>query len=122
MELKPKQELFAKALIEAKGNLTVAYTQVYPKASYPSCRQGGWLLSKNVNIQRRLKELLEQNGLGLDDCIKKLKSLTEAEKFYRIRQDLSVRQPDNVIRLQAIQTALKIHVLLGSVESTDTSK
>ena len=122
MELNPKHELFTQALIEAKGNLTAAYAQVYPKASYPSCRQGGWLLSKNVNIQRRLRELLDQNGLGLAECIKKLKALTKAEKFYRIRQDLSIRQPDNVIRLQAIQTALKIHVLLGNVESADTSQ
>ena len=84
-----------------------------------SCRQGGWLLSKNVNIQRRLRELLDQNGLGLADCIKKLKALTEAEKLYRVRQDLSARQPDNVIRLQAVQTALKIHVLLGDVDKRE---
>ena len=112
--LSPKHALFAQALIETKGNLTTAYSKVYPKASYPSCRQGGWLLSKNVNIRHRLKMLLTQNGLGLNQCIKKLNSLTEADKPLHYWQGKITWQPDNYVRLQAVQTALKIHFLIGN--------
>jgi len=117
MELKPSHEVFAQALIVNKGNLSSAYAQAYPKASQPSCRQGGWLLSKNINIQRRLRELLDQNGLGLDNCIKKLNDLTEAKKMQNYGQRQIAMLPDNFIRLQAVQTALKIHVLLGDVQN-----
>ena len=110
----PKHEFFAQALIISKGNLTSAYSQTYPKASYQSCRQGGWLLSKNVNIQRRLQEHLEKHGLSLESCIKKLNELTEARKLHCYGEKQSVMLPDSFIRLQAIQTALKIHVMLGN--------
>ena len=117
MELKPSHEIFAQELIVSKGNLTASYSKAYPKASYKSCRQGGWLLSKNVNIQRRLRELLSQNGLSLPDCIKKLNALTEAEKFLHYKQGSPVYQADNYIRLQSVQTALKLHVMLGDVQT-----
>lgn len=113
----PKHEMFAQALIMAKGNLTSAYSQAYPKASYKSCRQGGWLLSKNVSIQRRLQELMDQNGLCLSECIKKLRDLTEAKRFHHYKLGTPVYVPDNYVRLQSIQTALKIHVMLGSVQT-----
>lgn len=116
MELKPSHEVFAQALIVHKGNLTSAYQQAYPKASLPSCRQGGWLLSKNINIQRRLREVLDQNGLGLENCIKKLNALTEANKVQTYGKGSCGTFPDHYVRLQAIQTALKIHVLLGDVQ------
>jgi predicted Rdx family selenoprotein len=118
MELKPSHEMFAQELVVNKGNLTSAYTKAYPKASYQSCRQGGWLLSKNVNIQKRLRELLEQHGLGLESCIKKLTELTEAKKVQTYGRAQVGTFPDNFIRLQAVQTALKIHMILGNVEQT----
>ncbi len=40
MELTPSHEIFAQELIVNKSNLTSAYAKAYPKASYPSCRQG----------------------------------------------------------------------------------
>jgi len=109
----PRHEMFAQELIATKGNLTASYGRVFPRATYKSCRQGGWLLSKNVNVQRRLRELMDQNGLGLSECIKKLKALTESEKLHHYRQGVPVMQPDNAARLQALHTAFKIHILLG---------
>jgi hypothetical protein len=117
MELKSSHEIFAQELVVNKGNLTSAYAKAYPAASYKSCRQGGWLLSKNVLIQRRLRELLSKNGLSLPECIKKLNALTEAEKFLHYKNGAPVLIPDNFIRLQSIQTALKLHVMLGDVQT-----
>jgi len=117
MELKPSQEIYAKAVIENGGNLTAAYSQAHPSTSYRSCRQGGWLWSKNVNIQRFLKELLSQNGLSLPECIKKLNALTEAEKFLHYKHGTPIMLADNFTRLQAVQTALKLHVMLGNVQT-----
>lgn len=122
MELKPSHEVFAQALIVNKGNLSSAYAQAYPKASLPSCRQGGWLLSKNINIQRRLRQLLDQNGLGLENCIKKLNALTEANKVQTYGKGSCGIFPDHYVRLQAVQTALKIHVLLGDVQAVSENE
>ena len=79
-------------------------------------------MSKNVNIQRRLKELLDLNGLGLAECIRKLKALTEAEKIHHYRGGVPVMQPDNYVRLQSVQTALKIHILIGISENKEEAK
>lgn len=117
MELKPSHEVFAQALIVNKASLASAYAQAYPKASPASCRQGGWLLSKNINIQRRLRELLDQNGLGLDNCIKKLNALTEATKVQTYGKGSCGTFPDNYIRIEALRTAFKLHVLLGDVQT-----
>lgn len=122
MELKPSHEVFAQALIVNKASLASAYAQAYPKASPASCRQGGWLLSKNINIQRRLRELLDQNGLGLDNCIKKLNALTEANKVQTYGKGSCGTFPDHYVRLQAVQTALKIHVLLGEVQAVSENE
>lgn len=122
MELKPSHEVFAQALIKHKGNLTTAYQQAYPKASLPSCRQGGWLLSKNLKIQRRLRIVLDQNDLGLDICIKKLKALSEANKVQTYGKGQCGTFPDHYVRLEAIKTALKIHVLLGDVQTVSENE
>lgn len=117
MELKPSHEIFANELIVSNGNKTLAYSKAYPKASYKSCRSGGWYLSRNVQIQGRLQELLTLNGLSLANCISKLNVLTHAEKFHHYgKNGVAVYQPDNYVRLQAVQTALKIHVMLGNVD------
>ena len=116
MELKPAQEVFAKAIVNG-SSLTTAYAQSHPNTSYRSCKQGGWLWSKKVQIKIRIQDLLNQHGLSLPECIKKLNELTEAKKFLHYKQGSPIYQPDNYIRLQAVQTALKIHVMLGNVQS-----
>ena len=110
----PKHELFAQALIKHGGHQTKAYLEVYPKSKYASARHSASLLLTNAYIRQRLNELLEQNGLALLDCIRKLKNLTEAERFHHYKDGKAVMQPDNATRLQAVNMALKIHVLLGS--------
>lgn len=115
MELKPAHEIYCQALVSSKSK-TLAYAEAYPKAKYASCRQGGWRLSTKSYIRLRLQELLDQNGLGLDQCLKKLKDLTEAKKYHNYGQGRTVFVADNFVRLSAVQTALRIHVLLGDVQ------
>ena len=110
--LNTKHEIFAQALVTKKCNLTSAYSLAYPKATYKSCRQLGSLLSRNVNIKRRLQELLQENGLGLTDCIKKLNKLSEATRIVRIR-DVQYVQPVYGVQLEALRMAFRLHILIG---------
>ena len=64
MELTPKQELFAQALVKHKGHQTNAYLEVYPQAKYDSARHSASILLTNAYIKQRVYEILEQNGLG----------------------------------------------------------
>lgn len=116
MELKPSHEVFAKAVISGKS-LTASYAQAYPNATYKSCRQLGSLLSRSANMRKLIRMLLDENGLGLEACIRKLNALTEAERFHHYKSGIPVYVPDNYVRLQSIQTALKIHAMLGNVQT-----
>ena len=118
----PRHELFTQALIKNGGHQTNAYLDVYPNSKYASARHSASLLLTNVYIKQRLNELLEQNGLGIADCILKLKALTEAEKFLHFKNGAPVMLPDNFIRLQAVQMALKIHVMLGNAQDFSENK
>ena len=105
-----KHELFALAVIKNKGHLSLAYQEAYPSANPESARHGGSALWKKVEIQTRVNELLETQGLGIIELTKKLKDLTEAKK----RCAFGGFVPDNNARLEAIKIALRIHGLLGN--------
>ena len=113
-----KHEIFTQALVIKKCNLTSAYSLAYPNASYQSCRQGGWLLSKNVNIKRRLQELLQENGLGLADCLKKLNKLSEATRIVRIA-NIQYEQPIYGVQLEALRMALRLHILIENIDQKE---
>jgi len=109
-----KHELFAQAVIKNKGHLALAYQDVYPAANPESARHGGSALWKKVEIQTKVSELLETQGLGIIEIIKKLKELTEAKKTHKCSDGGSGFVPDNNMRLEAIKIALRIHGLLSN--------
>lgn len=115
MELKPSHEVYCQGLVSFKTK-TEAYSLAFPKAKYASCRQGGWRLSTKSYIRLRLQSLLLQHGLGPDQCLVKLKDLTEAQKIHNYGQGRTAIVPDNYVRLQAVQTAVKLNVLFGDVQ------
>lgn len=82
MELTPKQELFAQALVKHKGHQTNAYLEVYPQAKYDSARHSASILLTNAYIKQRVYEILEQNGLGLKEVAKKLSELMNAKRYH----------------------------------------
>jgi len=105
-----KHELFAQAVIKNKGHLSLAYQEAYPSANPESARHGGSALWKKVEIQTRVNEILETQGLGIIELTKKLKDLTEAKKPGTFGGFV----PDNNARLEAIKIAYKLHGLIGS--------
>ena len=117
MELKPSHEMFCRAVVANGGRLNQAYKFVYKRANANSARHGGSYLFRKVEIRNRICELLSQNGLGFQECIRKLNALTEAAKPLHYWQGKITWQPDNYVRLQAIQTALKMHFLIGDTNS-----
>jgi len=108
-----KHELFAQAIIKHKGHLSLAYQEAYPLANPESARHGGSALWKKVEIQTRVNELLEAQGLGIVELTKKLKDLTEAKKIVMVNRYVRY-EPDNTVILEAIKTGLRIHGLLGN--------
>ena len=112
MALKASHEMFVQALIKNGGHQTEAYMEVY-KAKPDTSRHGGSFLMRNVEVRRRVSELLESQGLGIVELNKKLKALTGARKDVNNNGDFT-GQPDNSARLEAIKIAYKLHGLIGS--------
>ena len=112
MALKASHEMFVQALIKNGGRQTEAYMEVY-KAKPDTSRHGGSFLMRNVEVRRRVSELLESQGLGIVELNKKLKALTGARKDVNNNGDFT-GQPDNNARLQAIKIAYKLHGLIGA--------
>jgi hypothetical protein len=108
-----KHEIFCQELLKNKGHQTKAYMEVYPRAKPESARHGGSYLLRNVDIRSRVNELMEAQGLGLMDLMKKLHALTQSIKFLKVNGYLQ-SAPDNATRLEAIRIALRIHGLLGN--------
>jgi hypothetical protein len=98
MSLKPKEELFAQALIKHQGHQTNAYLELHPHVKEPSAR---------ANASRLLSQ-----GLGIKDILKRLKELSEATRTIK-RHDIIFYEPIYGIQLQAVQTALRIYEAIG---------
>ena len=112
MELKPSHEMFVQTLIKNGGHQTEAYMEVY-KAKYDTARHGGSILLRNVEVRRRVSELLESQGLGIVELNKKLKILTNAQKGIVCGGYLQYPS-DNIAQLEALKLAYKLHGLIGS--------
>jgi len=108
-----KHELFVQALIQNGGHKTEAYMSIY-KAKYDTARHGGSFLLRNVEIRRRVSEILEAEGLGILELAKKLKKLTEARKAVTNNNDFTGWEPDNRTSLEAIKLACRLHGLIGT--------
>ena len=112
MELKPSREMFVQALIKNGGHQTEAYMEVY-KAKYDTARHGGSYLLRNVEIRRRVSELLESQGLGIVELNKQLKLLINAHKTI-VSGGYFHHVSDNGVNLKALKLAYKLHGLIGS--------
>ena len=113
MDLLPKHELFAQALIKHKGHQTNAYLEAYPGVKEASARTNASRLLANVSVRRYIAQLLEFQGFGIVDIFKKLKALSEAHKTVRILSNLVQREPCWGIQLEAIRLVLRIYEAIG---------
>jgi phage terminase small subunit len=112
MELKPSHEMFAQALIKHKGHQTNAYLEAYPGVKEASARTNASRLLANVSVRRYIAILLDSQGLGIKDILKRLKELSEATRTVQ-RHNIIFDEPIYGIQLQAIQTALRIYENIG---------
>jgi hypothetical protein len=114
-----KHEKFCQEVIKEKGNRVDAYAKVYPNATRLSAKDRAYrLMKENPDIQGRLSELLEVQGLGLVDLNEKLRKLTKAEKAIVVGGKVEYVRDDS-IRLNALQTAYKLHKVIGSEGTTN---
>jgi hypothetical protein len=112
MSLKPKEELFAQALIKHQGHQTNAYLELHPHVKEPSARANASRLLANVSLRKYIAFLLYSQGLGIKDILKRLKELSEATRTIK-RHDIIFYEPIYGIQLQAVQTALRIYEAIG---------
>jgi hypothetical protein len=117
MELKPSHEMFVRALIDNKGNATQAYMQVFPQAKYSSARHSASILLTNVYIKQRFLEILETNGLGLQDVAKKLSKYMNAKIIYRNLKGEESAYDDKETQFKALNLILRLYDSLSKLES-----
>lgn len=112
-----RHELFAQALIKHGGNMVQAYMSVYNKAKYNSARHSASLLLTNVYIKQRIYEILEQNGLGLQEVIKKLSEFMNAKYYYRNEKGENVLKDNKHLQLKGLTLALRLYEVLIKPET-----
>ena len=54
--------------------------EVYPKSKYDSARHSAAILLTNAYIKERVRQLLEEHGLGVAELLKKLKEFDRGHK------------------------------------------
>jgi len=117
MNLKPSHEMFLSALVQNEGNATQAYLQIHPQAKYASARHLSSILLTNVYVKQRLLEVLEQNGLGLQEVAKKLSKYMNAQ-ITRIDVDgTRTTYDDRETQFKALNLILRLYDSLIKQES-----
>ncbi len=103
-----KHELFAQALVKHKGHQTHAYLEVYPSSNYDSARHSASILLRNAYIKQRVGEILEQNGLGLKEVVKKLAEFMNAKSYYHEGNEL-VLKDNRYLQFQGLTLILRLY-------------
>lgn len=104
--LTESQRKFCIAKAQGKTNIEAA-TEAYRVTSPESAKVMASVLMKRDEIQKTIGELLDQNGLTRDACVKQLKQLV-----YSKDGNVSLRSLDQVWRLQGLyqETPARVEV------------
>ena len=119
MDLKPSHEMFVQELIASKGNATKSYLKVFPNAKYDSARHSASILLTNVYIKKRVVEIIEQNGIGLQDVVKKLSNYMNAKSTYYHESENGekVYHDDKDTQFKALNLILRLYASLNIYEA-----
>ena len=106
-----KDELLANKIIELKGNVSQAYSEV-TGCTLESARANAYGYIANNGIRERALEILnQQTGGTLPAILKELAGQTQANKTLVTKRG-TIQAPDNPSRLDAIKTCLKMYQVL----------
>jgi hypothetical protein len=115
-----RHELFARKLIEYKGERIPAYQDIYPGASYDTAKANACELLTTTNIRQRCIEILNETTNGkLPSILKELSNQVLAEKGLATKRGIQYVR-DNPSRLDAIKTTLKLYGTLGEESGGNT--
>lgn len=110
----PKHELLAKNVVKHNYNMTKAYLDTYPTASYESANSSVFpLVKSSPAIQGRIQEIANSKGMTVESQIDKLVECQSATKPISFNGKITDTSPDYAVILAATQTGLKIHGVLG---------
>ncbi len=101
--------MFARALVKHNGHQTNAYLEVYPEAKYDSARHSASVLLTNAYIKQRISEILEQNGLGLKEVIKKLSDHMNSKITRTDQNGAKVFYDNKDVQLKALGLVLRLY-------------
>jgi hypothetical protein len=106
-KLTPKQVKFVTNYVKT-GNATQAALESYNCSSDNTARSMGCQTLANVNVERKIAEICQRRGLTEDWAVKILKRQGKATRPVVAGKEI-VEYPDNPSRIEAAQTALKLH-------------
>lgn len=111
--LPPKEERFVQEYLKNDHNATQAYKTIAPNTTYKTMTVEGSNLLGRPSIESRISYLLNQQrstsleGLTQDSLPELIKATKEI-----LTKDGKIEVKDNVTRLNAVNTALKLHGVL----------
>ena len=108
-----RQEVFCQNVANKKLSATKSYQSAYPTASKATAEVNAYNLLKTGKIEKRISELLDEQGLSITSLNTKLYDLTEADKEIIYKGRVRTLK-DNPTRLEAIKTSYKLHKVLDN--------
>lgn len=115
----PKHELLAKNIVEQKFNLTKAYQETFPNASYDSARGNVHRIANDCAVVSRVEEIAQKKGYTPEHIIQTLYDATLALKNIFHNGVLISSEPDWAARLDSAKTGLKLHGFVGNHGDTN---
>ena len=109
MEITPKKELYAQALVRNMGHQMNAWLELHPNVKKASARANSSRMLADVSVRLRVFEILEQNGLGLNEVAKKLSEFMNAKYYVLNEKKERILSDNRLIQFQGLTLILRLY-------------
>lgn len=109
MEITPKKELYAQALVKNMGHQMNAWLELHPNVKKASARANSSRMLADVSVRLRVFEILEQNGLGLNEVAKKLSEFMNAKYYVLNEKKERILSDNRLIQFQGLTLILRLY-------------
>ena len=106
-DLTIKHQMFARRLVESKGNQTRAYIATYG-CSVSSAAPSASRLLRNVHIYEYVMTIIDEDKPLLASIMRAHARLLNAKKLIRVRGG-SIQVPDDKVRMGSVRLGYKLH-------------
>ena len=109
MEITPKKELFCQTLVKNEGRQMETWLELHPNVKKASARANSSRMLADVSVRLRVFEILEKNGLGLNEVVKKLSEFMNAKYYVYNEKKERVLSDNRLLQFQGLTLILRLY-------------